>query len=303
MLTKEQENNYLSSLYKLHNNSISISKSDSLIQDLFEKEAITFFQNFEIFFLPVRGNFPIIERITVNKRVNHSKNERIYEPQKLSYPPKKYISKYGRANLKEQSVFYGTFDFITAMQEMAPEIGDIITISKWRNMNGQDLIVCPMFVSKPKIETKNIQMLNIYNLLHKEAQKKYCSNFIMNVMSFYAHCFAEEIDHTNNKTYIFTALLSDKILHQYENGIIDAILYPSVKNDQQTNNIAIKPTAFDRNYELYHTIEKRVISVEKNNEYRLEILGQSKKIMKDYIEWQDIYFYNFSDFKNNPNNY
>ncbi len=297
--TKEQEVNYLNSLYDLNNKCIQIVKYDNATYKCFEAFTSQFFAIFKIFVFKILGKFPIIQRITVNKRVNNNKNERLYDTRKLSYPPKNFVTRYGIANLKNQSVFYGTFDFMTAAQEMDLEIGDIITVSQWKNKNNSNLVVCSMFTQKPTNENGsfNPPMLKIYNLLLEKSKDIVHSDFILKLMSFYAHCFAEKIDSINNNAYLFSALLANKILYEYENGSIDAILYPSVKGNLQTNNIAIKPSSFDKNYELYHTSEKRVISIDKTQELRFEILGQSKSIIDNSIIWQDIYLHNFSEYK------
>lgn len=233
------------------------------------------------------GFFPIIERITINKKVIN-KNIRIDEVSKLKYPPAECVKSYGRANLKNQSVFYGTFHFITAVKEMKPEKGDLITISRWKLKNKYDtLIVCPMFLRQPSDGSSNIHLLNLYNWFIQELQRfpPQVSKLYFEIHRFYSDCFAKEINY--NQGYILTAILADKILNQYEGGIVDAIIYPSTKVNLQNQNIAIKKDSFDKKYELSETIEKRLLDFSVNGDrYVFELFGESLKIDGNKIIWK-----------------
>ncbi len=234
------------------------------------------------------GIFPIIERVTVNKRVI-KENTRINNVNKLKYPPSECVRKYGRANLKNQSVFYGTFNFMTAIKEMKPEIGDLITVSEWEIKNSNDkLIACPLFMNQPKDGTINIRLLNMYNSFVSDLKRFpfEVSNLIFEIHVFYANCFARKIDSKNNQGYIYTALLADKILNQYRCGIVDAIIYPSTQEELRTENIVIKKDSFDKKFKLFKTTEKRLINIsEEGRKYIFEVLGETHIFDKESIKW------------------
>lgn len=270
---------------------------DSL-RELSKSFNMKFPEEFEIlikdYFAPIKvynvtgeGYFPIIERITINKKVIN-KNLRINEVSKLKYPPAECVKSYGRANLKNQSVFYGTFDFITAVKEMKPEKGDLITISKWILKNKFDtLVICPMFLRQPIDGSKNIHLLNLYNWFIRELKRfpPQESKLYFETHQFYSDCFAREV--IDNQGYIISAILADKIFNQYENGIVDAIIYPSTRVDLQNSNIAIKKGSFDQKYELSETIEKRLLDFSKNSDrYVFEKFGESLKIDGNSIIWK-----------------
>ena len=270
---------------------------DSL-RKLSESFNMRFPEKFEILikeeFAPIKvynvtgeGNFPIIERITINKKVIN-KNIRIDEVSKLKYPPAECVKGYGRANLKNQSVFYGTFDFITAVKEMKPEKGDLITISKWTLKNKFDtLVICPMFLRQPTNGSSNIHLLNLYNWFIQELNRfpPQLSKLYFETHQFYSDCFAREVK--DNQGYIVSAILADKIFNQYENGIVDAIIYPSTRVDLQNSNIAIKKDSFDEKYELSETIEKRLLDFSENGDrYLFERFGESLKIDGNNIIWK-----------------
>lgn len=255
----------------------------------YEKLIVEAFEPIKIYNLLGEGIFPTIERITVNKRVIGT-NTRISEENKIKYPPSEFVKKYGRANLKYQSVLYGTFNFMTAIKEMQPEIGDLITVSRWKLKNGNDsIVVCPMFLKQPIDGSTNYSLKNLYNWFIKELQKfpTPVSNLYLELHQFYSKCFAREINSNDNQGYLITALLADKILNKYKNGIVDAILYPSTKEDLRTENIAIKKESFDTKYQLTETIEKRILNIANNgNRYEFERLGESFKINENKIIWR-----------------
>ncbi len=73
-----------------------------------------------------KDNFRTVKRITVNKIII-GENRRIHNISQLSYPPdpETQVKKYGRANMRKQSIFYGTFNPITAMNEVGPNTNSI----------------------------------------------------------------------------------------------------------------------------------------------------------------------------------
>jgi len=281
MVQEEDIQNFIASLRKL---------SDAFnfkFAEEFEVLIKEYFAPIKVYNLIGEGYFPIIERITINKKVVN-KNIRIDEVDKLKYPPAECVKSYGRANLKNQSVFYGTFDFITAVKEMKPEKGDLITISRWTLKNKYDtLVICPMFLRQPTDRNSNIHLLNLYNWFIKELQRfpPQLSKPYFEVHRFYSDCFAREI--SDNQGYILSALLADKILNQYEGGKVDAIIYPSTKVDLQNQNIAIKKDSFDKKYELSETSEKRLLYSSVNGDrYEFELFGESLKIDENKIIWK-----------------
>lgn len=284
-----QENikNYLTSIKEFYKR---IETLDFEFNESYENLIKEFFESTKVCCSIGDGIFPIIERITVNKRVlKENKNIRINDVNKLKYPPAACVKKYGRSNLKSQSVFYGTFNFMTAIKEMNPDKGDLITVSKWKLKKENDvLITCPIFMKQPKVGGANLEMLNLYNRFIHDLQRfpPPIPELLFEMHKFYADCFAKKIDTNNNQGYIFTALLADKILNHYNNGIVDAIIYPSTQENFRTENIVIKKDSFDNKYLIFETVEKRVIDFsEQGDKYIFELLGKSSKIEDNLILW------------------
>lgn len=288
-IPEENIENYLSSLKELYKR---INSTNSEFPVYLENKIQKYFEPIKILCVTGSGIFPVIERISVNKRVLKGKmNTRIFEVEKLKYPPEKCVVKYGRANLKGQSVFYGTFNFITAVKEMQPEKGDLITISKWKLKSENDiLITCPMFMKQPLDNSVNIKLLSMFKnfILDLRRFPPQVSKLIYEIHEFYANCFARKIESNNNQGYIYTAILADKILNYYQNGIVDAIIYPSTQEDFKTENIVIKKESFEDKYMLLETTEKRLLDFSENGDkYIFELLGQSKEIKGNCVIWNN----------------
>lgn len=239
-------NLHLETLRKyLVNNSINQEALHEIEQSL---NSIPFFSAFYY-----KTNVAQIKRVTINKRVLQENDCRIEEIKFLKYPPSNYVTKFGRANLQQESILYGTFDHLTALSEMRPEIGDRITISTWQLSTEYDLTLCPIF----KISTLDGVVHNEmslrsriqYNKLLKRYDDETAKQIDM-LHQFIADCFAKRAHPENHFDYFMSAYFANKILHMYEEGAVDALFYPSVRQSLTMTNIAIKPTVFDANYNL-----------------------------------------------------
>lgn len=208
--------------------------------------------------------FPSFERITINKRVLPGKeNTRLDKIKYLYNPPQKFVKSYGRANLKNQSIFYATFLTPIAMKELQPEVGDIFTLSIWKLLNSYDKIrVYPVFEPETNLEmykkfsdsdlfekTRSAElslMLEDFFKSHPNENK----GLIIELMKFVSSCFSKKINPENNSLYVVTANLANKILNNMFDGRIEAITYPTVQDITKIENIAIKPTVVREKYAL-----------------------------------------------------
>ena len=126
-----------------------------------------------IFFsLEHKSRFPTIERITINKNVI-GKNKRIHNLEFLKYPPAEKVNKYGRCNIPGTSVLYGTFMKPTAMMEMAPRVGDLITISKWKLKDDYELTYSPIFMNQPTDGMFNPRTFEIKEQFDEQVNKTF----------------------------------------------------------------------------------------------------------------------------------
>lgn len=243
-------NNLLDCLKSLAENGIAPSMEKKLLSIL--NQVIPSFHH-----MILTETFPMIYRLTINRKVIGA-NKRITEIMDLKYPPANKVKHYGRCNLPGQSVFYATIygancHSLVAVNEMGPNVGDLITETTWKVKENQALTYCPIFKNQPYGRNViNPRMFEI-NQLHEEKVKEYPKNtrvFIDSLIQFVADAFTKRVNPDNHLDYLFSAYFSDKILHKFEDGIIDAIYYPSVKNNLSAENLAIRTDVFENKYEL-----------------------------------------------------
>ncbi|MEX2409847.1 MAG: hypothetical protein WD607_00510 [Candidatus Paceibacterota bacterium] len=227
-------------------------------------------------------NFSGFERITINKRVI-GENNRIKYIKHLKYPPRKLVKKYGRCNLPGESVLYGTFNFLTAIAEMKPERGDLITRSIWTCINDNQLKYCPIFYNQPTsgevVNPRSIRYKNMFERkLHSQYRDPLTREFIIELNKFISEQFSKPITTGNHRDYIFSSFFASKIFNEMEDGTIDAIHYPSVKEDLSLDNIAIKPSVFNANFVLSEVEESYVygIPTKQSSGYILNGTGKTK---------------------------
>lgn len=236
--------------------------------------------------------FPELQRITINKNLFGGDNKRIDEAKFLKYPPADKVSKHGRANLIGQSVFYSTSNPITAMKEMKPEVGDLISTSIWKQKeDGYYLKISPIF----KITSLNGHVHNEMSLKFKMAyenalkqHEKDTADQIDELLQFVADCFAKNVDYGNNYDYTLSAFYADKILNKFQGGSIDALVYPSVADKLDFSNVAIKPDILEKHFDLYQVDEGVVVGLPHGpgGGFSIEGTGWSRTFTDGKIVWK-----------------
>lgn len=242
--------------------------------------------------------FSSFERITINQRVlPDEENRRLNKIKYLYNPPPKFVKSYGRANLKNQPIFYATFSTPIAMKELKPEVGDIFTLSEWKLLNTFDKIrVYPVFKPEANLEMyKNFRDTDLFkktrstelSLMLEEFFKSHPKedrDLIIELMNFVSRCFSKKINPEYNSLYVVTAALANKILYKMFDGKIEALTYPTVQDSTKIENIAIKPTVIREKYALKEVREYRFIGF-KGDRLLSECLGKSTKFIGGNIIW------------------
>ncbi len=254
--------------------------------------SIPFFSN-----LVLSAVFGELSRITINRNVVGS-NKRIHDIKLLKYPPASKVTKYGRCNLPGQSVLYASFLSFTALNEMKPKVGDLITETTWRVKGNQSLSYCPIFKNQPVKEKFINPRTRELNLLYHNKIKIYPLNVqkqIDTLIQFVTDAFTKRVHPNNHFDYIFSAYFSDKIFHDFEDGKIEAIYYPSVQEKLSFENVAIKPDVFDKKYELIKVHDSVVLNDPRNGKggYLMEGFGECKSFdfASGKVLWDPDQFY------------
>jgi len=278
-------------LRNISNTGLHLLDLDPVINDL--PEIFPFLS-----FLTHEGQFDEIKRITINKSILGD-NSRISEMSHLSYPPSKFVKSYGRANLKNQSVLYGTFTILTTLNEMKPDVGDLISISTWKLKKEGTLIYTPIF-KRWDLGDNNINLnMRMFSEQYQKLSKTYPKNIFEQIdlqNEFVADEFMKTVNRANSDNYLFSAYFANEILYKFatnEGKPIDAILYPSVAEKGAFDNLAIKPEKFDELYRLDSVRESMVITrpTATQKGYTLEGISESTAIEydKSRIIWKEYF--------------
>lgn len=183
---------------------------------------------------------------------------------------------------------------MTALAEMKPERGDIITHSIWTCKSDKQLTYCPIFYNQPTSgKVVNPRSIQYKSMFQRKLRELYPDSktreFIIELNKFISEQFSKPIITDNHRDYIFSSFFSSKILNVMEDGLIDAIHYPSVQEDLSLDNIAIKPKVFDDNFILNEVNELFVygIPTPQSSGTILRGTGDSKKFdfISDEILW------------------
>ncbi len=261
----------------------SISENDlSLIKSILQE--ITLLSS-----LMYRQRIDGFQRVTVNNWIKDI-NGRVEFIKHLKNPPKECVNKYGRANLINQSVLYATFDYITALSEMRPEVNDTITVSYWKLKSEYDLCVTPIFRNSTKDGIVHNELSLRAQILSNKMISQYDDNTkkqIQIILQFIADAFSKEVQNGNHYDYFLSSHYANRLLYEFENGEIDAILYPSVRQSLTLSNIALKEEIFEKYYEIEKVEESKIVSkptIGKNG-WMMEGTGYSNKFENAKVIW------------------
>lgn len=230
------------------------------------------------------------QRVTVNSRICNGNQQRLYKIDQLIYPPNG-AKKYGRANIIGDKILYGTDDIPTALMEARVKENDLVTISNWKLKTNHSLCITPIFKNFPiRSDVINIDFFDLHRLYWDTINKLFNPEervIVDKFVQFLADCFTKEVDENDHFDYFLSSFYANRLFNFLDNGLIEAILYPSMRNDLITTNIAMKHNVFDNNYELEKVEEKIVIGPPFgiNNFCELKLIAYSKKIKGNEIIW------------------
>lgn len=256
----------------------------------FENEFITF-QSGIFKFLPIisaKSSFQDLYRISINKYIREDKlNERLYNLSELKYPPQEKAKNlnYNRCSFKGQSIFYGGFGQLFALIETKPEKGDLITISKWKINDGEELQYVPIFQNEKIQELTKIcsSEWNEYtSYLDKLSSLKRTA--IERMYSLITFFFMRPV--YKKIEYLFSAHLANAFFNQTEHEEIEAIFYPSVPTKFMTWNLAIKPDVFDKKFRFVEAKE-HLVTVDKDSGggWGSYVIAESNNYSDDKLNW------------------
>lgn len=223
------------------------------------KNYITYAFNYNVL-ISNQLTIPRTYRLVVNEWVT-GKNERIKDINFLKYPSLEIVkkaNKYNRANTKNTTVFYTTECIDTALKEIKPPKNKLITVGMWIPNKNKKFTSYPISHSEEAIKA-NIGVAKATQAFDKIAENN--SKMIMDFLRHYFTLLGSEFTKTvnNHLEYYISALFSERILQKSEEPDNDfrfeCIIYPSVGNKFETDNLAILPDVIDNDFILSKVYE------------------------------------------------
>jgi hypothetical protein len=264
----------------------------------------------DIFYFMPENTSPLeinkLYRLVVNKNI-HGSNGSIEHTKFLTYPPDHIVrknGKYNRANSPFRNVFYGSESIPTAVFELKPKPGDKVTLSEWSPLKTNLFIM--YFIFHEKVISGTSRVSSIIKAKHDEHVKQFnpmLKDFFSAYTETLGYEFSKPVNH--HLEYLVSAILSDRIISndiKYHNKI-DGIIFPSVNNNFNSHNIAMKKNVIRNRFELskvsefivsetyYESVYKDQLSQDPLQEELLEAHSRRDgDIIGNKIKWQNKFY-------------
>ncbi|HYR77985.1 MAG TPA: RES domain-containing protein [Pyrinomonadaceae bacterium] len=244
---------------------------------------------------PLYLNKPTVYRVRANRNVECFNNV-----QELWYPKPEFVLRRGRCNEANTPVLYCADSDMTAIIEIRPEVGDLLTVLEisLRDAKLQPLVMTvgiheftarsnPKYGGTPPDQDEAHQLF-----LKSEGLVE--TNPMLD--QYLTEVFMQVVGEDNEDAYKLTAAIARIMFDQdeffYKDGTpapkpdVHGLAYPSIRADKLGANVAFTTSAADKLYQPVCATLVRVENKVDDTHYTVGILKQSKSIAKDgTIEW------------------
>lgn len=265
-----------------------------------QKELITFI-DYVFNYVTLQSNdlyVSKIYRLVINESVL-GKKERIREQKYLSYPPLdivKKLAKYNRANTPDYNLFYATDSIDNVLLEIKPEKDTLVSIGVWIPKTGDEVTLTSFPVSHNpylyRVNPHAVRGFFALEELKKKQKNPLLSDFMKAMFTFISEEFAKPVN--DHLEYLISSRFADKILNREpdpnEHFNFNCIIYPSVGNLYQVDNVAIKPELIDDKFKLEKVIEFEITETHynetppRNSQEEITMVNLKNKEETDWIE-------------------
>lgn len=242
--------------------------------------------------------FSQVYRVVINRD-----KKSITKKSLLTYPPLhivKKINKFNRGNTPETNVFYCSETINTAINELKPKVGDMVTISIWTPIDKNKV-----FNSYPISHGANSYGVNDIATSAMDAIREFKTKYkdvFSRYIDPYFHLLGREYEKpiTDHHEYIISAMFSEEIFdnNKRENTSFDfeCIVYPSVGNKLTTSNIIFRKDIIRHHFNLSKVVEFNVATenydrAQSPDPGMINLLGitntrEAKSIVDNNIIWE-----------------
>ena len=217
-------------------------------------------------------------------------NENPYDKiSRLSYNPKP-ASNLGRANIKQESVFYaaGTLDnaAIESCQDELKKGAKIffVTVGEWLLKSQLEInVVCHSKKAQSRGTDIIVAAESIDEIMRKGRTEEQYQVLLLK-SEFFADQFAKS-EIGSDDDYAISALYSSQILHHHKK-VCDGICYPSVAYKLKSFNFVYRKELFDTGFFEFVCAYHVKLTFNDTITYpKIEILGNSNEHQGDTIKW------------------
>ncbi|MEI2453108.1 RES family NAD+ phosphorylase [Lysobacter firmicutimachus] len=223
-------------------------------------------------------------------RKNHGA-DLFHNVSELWYPKPEYVRTFGRMNQPNKPMFYISASHQTAVLEVRPSPGDLVTVLELGLKSGADLPHVMEIGTVEKASQYNLpSTANILeNTVGGQAYLGGEVNKNLLIRSFLAKEVTQIIDLADTHRFKVSAAICDQLISSAE---IDGIEYPSMAGDGTASgggvNLAVKPVSADRLFRPVGCFVVRVVSsvLRPTPGLLVECINVAKAILPDgSIDW------------------
>lgn len=186
----------------------------------------------------------------------------------LSYPPSGLVGVLGRVNRPGKSMFYGCTSIQSIFCELGLESQDKVAVAKWR-MKSPFLLNNVGYTSESFNDLQSNRALPEWSVM-KEPPKS--SNAIRK--EFFSREFTKRVQKGEEHLYKLSIAIAEKHVHGEK---FAGLLYPSVTQHANADNMAIKPDYVDRGMCVEEVQYIQVNKHPKELEYNIVVLDSANE--------------------------
>ncbi|MBN8196503.1 RES domain-containing protein [Thalassospira povalilytica] len=206
-------------------------------------------------------------------------NERFSKVSEIANKPAKYVLSEGRCNKIHQSVFYGSFNVETALDEISAQSGSTYQVGVFQPRDGYRLLSTLIGISEQlyNLENNPLPFTNS-QIYHRE----FNSNMHYRRSRLFDYFITEHFRKRASRPYHYK--ITNNFSQRIFNSISQSITYPSVQNDGGWN-IAINENTFRHTCRLTSTYTVKVERCIGYGMYDYAVVDHSSHIVGEDIYW------------------
>ena len=209
----------------------------------------------------------------------------------LWYPPKEYVTKLGRMNIRGESMFYSCFGHnakLGSLTEIRVKKGDRVTqLCCSLNQENKILKVLGLGHLDQWMKNKAPEHMQFHFHEYEKQLKKDCGNKLQYsknqlLKDWVNSQFIKKVSEGEEHKYCYSIAITKGYFNSFG---CDGILYPSVASNKKAVNLVLKPDIVDQYFKPKYVRIVEVIDIRPEG-IELKLKNESKTIAEDgSIEW------------------